>query len=164
MEIGHGKHELLWQDHEVNGYWVRIVLLTNDIHAYLLEFDERYYLYLDDTSEYNGKVELLREFDSKIDATEFMHEFWAYREEVQDFKKIYESTKDRKASAKQVESTHGIATTHGEAMWFYAKRTCYFRMKGIISGKKGQATRKRNENLKRSLMSEDNISARRRRK
>ena len=33
MEIGHGKHELLWQDHEVNGYWIRVVLLTDDIHA-----------------------------------------------------------------------------------------------------------------------------------
>lgn len=161
MEIGHGKHELVWQDHDINGCWVRIVLLTDDIHAYLLEFDGRYYLYLDDTSIYGGKVELLREFDNKTEAIEFMHEFWAYRGEVQDFKKIYESTKNKKASAKQVESTHGIATTHGETMWFYAKRTCYFRMKGIISNKKGQATRKKNSVLKRSLMSEEDTSARR---
>lgn len=141
MEIGYGEHELLWQDHEVCGCWIRVVLLTDAIHAYLLEFDGRYYLYLDNASDYDGKVELLREFDSKTEAIELMHEFWAYRSEVQDFKKIYERTKDRKASAKQIECTHFIATTHGETMWFYAKRTCYFRMKGIINGKKKQATR-----------------------
>ena len=156
MEIGHGEHELVWQDHDINGCWVRIVLLTDDVHAYLLEFDGRYYLYLDDTSTYDGKVELLREFDNKIEAIEFMHEFWAYRGEVQDFKKIYESTKDKKASAKQVESTHGIATTHGETMWFYAKRTCYFRMKGIISNKKGKKTRGVNGKVKCALALSNN--------
>lgn len=152
MEFGNGRNSLLMKDHEVNGCYIKIILLTQCIHAYLLEFNEKYFLYLTDTSEYDGRVDLLKEFDDKNDALKFAHEFWIVRDEVQDYKEYYSKVKDKKATQKQIESTRGTATTFGEATWYFAKRTCYWRMKNIISSKKGQATRKRNKELKLSLM------------
>ena len=155
MEIGFGKDSLLMQSHEVCGCWIKIVLLTESIHAYLLEFDNRYYLYIDNTREYNGKAEFIKEFDEKAQALQFMHEFWNCRAEVQEFKDYYNKVKDKKASEKQIASTKGLAVTFSDATWYFAKRTCYFRMKNIIIGKKGMATKKRNSELKRLLMEDD---------
>ena len=142
MEISFGEKQLLMQEHEVNGYKINIILLTDTVQAYLLEINDEYSLYITDTKDYAGQVDFIKSFKSKIDALKFAHEKWSTVVQIEDYKKKFEYIKNRKATKKQIESTYGQATTMAEATWFFAKRTCYFRMKDVIEEKLGKEVKK----------------------
>lgn len=150
MEISFGEKQLLIQEHEVNGYKIDIILLTDTVQAYLLEINNEYNLYITDTKDYAGQVDFIKSFKSEIEALKFAHDKWSTVIQVEDYKKKFEYMKNKKATKKQIESTYGQATTMTEATWFFAKRHCYFRMKDIIEEKLGNEV-KRSKTVKEEL-------------
>ena len=131
------EYNLLIGKHRVIGHDIIIIMLTNLVHAYIVEQDGVFNIYLAETQ--NGrkpKAELFKTFNTKEESLEFARDFWSCREEVQAYMKTYDSTRLKNATPKQISSTCGEATNYGEATWFFAKRNSYFRLKEVLKPKK----------------------------
>lgn len=130
------EYNLLIGKHKIKGYDILIIMLTDSIHAYIVEQNEVFNVYLAETqSGRKPNAELFRTFETKEQALEFAREFWSCREEVQAYVKTFDSTRLKNATPKQISATYGEATNYGEATWFFAKRNSYFRLKDLLKQK-----------------------------
>ena len=109
-----------------------VILLTNSTHAYLVNVNDKYYLYITDTKNARHVPELLKTFNTKQDAVLFVEEFWSTRKIVLQYQAKFETTQDKPATDRQIETTQGNATTYGETTWYFAKAKCQQRMKLIV--------------------------------
>lgn len=126
------KYGLLIDNTVVEGCCVDIILLTDSTNAYILEAQDKYYLYITDTKNKRHVPELIEKFDTKELALSYASEFWSCREVVIRYSEQYERTRNRPATERQIETTQGNATTYGETTWYFAKKTCYNRMKNVV--------------------------------
>lgn len=126
------KYGLLIDNTVVEGCCVDIILLTDSTNAYILEVQDKYYLYITDTKNRRHVPELMEKFDTKELALIYASEFWSSREVVVSFMEKYERTRNKPATERQIQTTGGNVTTHGETMWYFAKMTCYNRMKNVV--------------------------------
>jgi hypothetical protein len=136
---------MLMQEHEVLEHNVHIILLTDTINAYILEFDSKYELYIADIREcaMNDDATLVKVFNDKEEALNFIRDVWFQGvREVFDFYRKYNYTKDKPATQKQINATYGQAKTMSDATWFFVKRTCYYRIKDVINEKLGKPVHK----------------------
>lgn len=145
------QYGLLINETVVEGYHVDIILLTDSTHAYVLEAQDKYYLYITDTKNKRHVPELIEKFDTKELALVYASEFWSTREVVIRYSEQYEKVRNKPATERQIQATQGNATTYGETTWYFAKSICYSRMKNVIKqllGKKVKTKTNELEQLK----------------
>lgn len=145
------KYGLLINETVVEGCHVDIILLTDSTHAYVLEAQDKYYLYITDTKNKRHVPELIEKFDTKELALIYASEFWSTREVVIRYSEQYEKVRNKPATERQIQATQGNATTYGETTWYFAKSICYGRMKNVIKqllGKKVKTKTNELEQLK----------------
>lgn len=145
------KYGLLINETVVEGCYVDIILLTDSTHAYVLEAQDKYYLYITDTKNKHHVPELIEKFDTKELALTYASEFWSTREVVIRYSEQYEKVRNKPATERQIQATQGNATTYGETTWYFAKSICYSRMKNVIKqllGKKVKIKANELEQLK----------------
>lgn len=133
------------EQHNVLEHNITIVLLTEKVHAYILEYDSKFELYLADVQVNNANSDeatLVKVFEQLQDAINYIIYTWSELLEVLEYWKKFLFTKDKPATQKQVYATCGEAANHGEVTWFFAKRTCYYRMRDVINIKLGKPVNK----------------------
>lgn len=127
------EYNLLIGKHTIRHFNIIIILLTEDIHAYIVEQEDKFNLYLAEVKgSTNAKVELFKTFNMEKEALEYAKDNWSCRLEVQDYIQKFNHVRLKKATKKQVMSTNGEATNYGETTWFFARRICYHRLKSFL--------------------------------
>ena len=139
------ENTLLMKEYEVNEQDVIIILLTNNIHAYILHNIKKghYELYITDVSE-KDKPKSMGTFKTKEETIQFANNYWGHRKEIISFKRKHSLNELKPATDKQKQMDDSIKT-YADATWFIAQRKCLFKL--------DMKTKKRNVTLKK-LMAE----------